>query len=343
MYKSLRSPSQLTGWKSSGGDPCGKSWKGITCSGSSVTVMYLYLLYPSGTLGYQLSSLTSVTDFDLSKNNLQGDIPYQLPPSSVHINLAGNAFTGGVPYSISEMSDLETLSLANNQLSGQVSDMFGKLRKLTELDLSINRFSGNLPQSFGSLKISMLWYLQNNQFTGPVNVLASLHLDNLNIQNNQFTGWIPDGFRKINNLQAGGNSWSSLRAPAHYHTYDNGKDDRSSGYLEPKSSVKNGLAISGMVVVVLFLIVVMLALMKKRKKSTMSLHYIDESDNQGRSFTPLVGHDKGTALHSYYASYFCDFKLSSLYRALYERFTSDAVLIYFICTTLLFCFFAVFS
>lgn len=292
MYKSLRSPSQLTGWKSSGGDPCGKSWKGITCSGSSVTVINLSGLGLSGTLGYQLSSLVSVTDFDVSKNNLQGDIPYQLPPSAVHINLAGNAFTGGIPYSISEMSDLETLSLANNQLSGQVSDMFGKLRKLTELDLSINRFSGNLPQSFSSLKNLNTLYLQNNQFTGPVNVLASLHLDNLNIQNNQFSGWIPDGFRKINNLQAGGNSWSSLRAPAHYHMYDNGKDDRSSGYLERKSSVINGLAISGTVVAVLFLIVVILALMKKRKNSTTSLHYIDESDNQGRSFTPLVGHDK---------------------------------------------------
>ncbi|PKU59867.1 Protein STRUBBELIG-RECEPTOR FAMILY 4 [Dendrobium catenatum] len=87
----------------------------------------------TGTLGYQLSSLASVTYFDLSRNNLHGDIPYQLPPSAVHINLAGNTFTGRVPYSISEMSDLETLILANNQLSGQASDMFGKLRKLYEL------------------------------------------------------------------------------------------------------------------------------------------------------------------------------------------------------------------
>uniref|UniRef100_F6GYI2 Leucine-rich repeat-containing N-terminal plant-type domain-containing protein n=1 Tax=Vitis vinifera TaxID=29760 RepID=F6GYI2_VITVI len=39
MYNSLNSPSQLTGWKSSGGDPCGESWKGIKCSGSSITEM----------------------------------------------------------------------------------------------------------------------------------------------------------------------------------------------------------------------------------------------------------------------------------------------------------------
>ena len=39
MYSSLNSPSKLSGWKSSGGDPCGESWKGIKCSGSSVTEM----------------------------------------------------------------------------------------------------------------------------------------------------------------------------------------------------------------------------------------------------------------------------------------------------------------
>ncbi|GFQ02875.1 protein strubbelig-receptor family 8, partial [Phtheirospermum japonicum] len=36
LYTSLNSPSQLTSWKSSGGDPCGESWSGVTCQGSSV-------------------------------------------------------------------------------------------------------------------------------------------------------------------------------------------------------------------------------------------------------------------------------------------------------------------
>lgn len=40
MYSSMKSPSLLTGWKSGGGDPCGDSWEGIECSGSSVTEMY---------------------------------------------------------------------------------------------------------------------------------------------------------------------------------------------------------------------------------------------------------------------------------------------------------------
>lgn len=39
MFTSLNSPSQLSGWKSTGGDPCGESWEGIKCSGSAVTEM----------------------------------------------------------------------------------------------------------------------------------------------------------------------------------------------------------------------------------------------------------------------------------------------------------------
>ncbi|KAF7843107.1 protein STRUBBELIG-RECEPTOR FAMILY 5-like [Senna tora] len=39
MYTSLQSHSNMEGWKSSGGDPCGDSWEGIKCSGSSVTEM----------------------------------------------------------------------------------------------------------------------------------------------------------------------------------------------------------------------------------------------------------------------------------------------------------------
>ena len=39
LYTSLNSPSQLTNWNNGGGDPCGESWKGITCEGSAVVSM----------------------------------------------------------------------------------------------------------------------------------------------------------------------------------------------------------------------------------------------------------------------------------------------------------------
>ena len=41
MFTSMNKPSSLDGWKADGGDPCDDDdeWKGIDCSGSSVTKM----------------------------------------------------------------------------------------------------------------------------------------------------------------------------------------------------------------------------------------------------------------------------------------------------------------
>ncbi|KAK4395012.1 protein STRUBBELIG-RECEPTOR FAMILY 6 [Sesamum angolense] len=118
MYTSLNSPQQLTNWKPNGGDPCGESWKGVTCSGP----------------------------------------------------------------------------------------------KVTEMDFSFNSLTDNLPQSFQSLMNINDMYLQNNQFTGTLDVLANLPLQNLNIENNHFTGWIPEQLKGIN-LKTSGNSFNSGPAP----------------------------------------------------------------------------------------------------------------------------------
>ncbi|KAK9281399.1 hypothetical protein L1049_004299 [Liquidambar formosana] len=300
MYGSLNSPSQLTGWKSSGGDPCGQSWKGIKCSGSSVTEIRLSDLGLTGSMGYQLSSLTSVTYFDLSNNNLKGDIPYQLPPNTLHIDLSGNGFTGGVPYSISQMTDLKYLNLGQNQLSGQLSDMFGQLPKLTEMDLSSNSLSGNLPQSFGSLSSLTTLYLQNNQFTGPINVLANLSLDDLNVKNNQFTGWIPSELENINNLQTGGNSWSSGPAPPPPPGAPSAHASRHStkGGKEGKRSALSGAVIAGIVLGILVVVAILIALLS-RKSSSASSHYLDEVRlSQRRPFTPLSSQELSNDLRS---------------------------------------------
>ncbi|KAJ7952087.1 putative Strubbelig receptor [Quillaja saponaria] len=307
MYSSLNSPSKLTGWKSSGGDPCGESWEGIKCSGSSVTEINLSDLGLTGSMGYQLSSLTSVTYFDLSENNLKGDVPYQLPPNANHIDLSNNEFTGGVPYSISQMTDLQYLNLAHNKLNNQLSDMFGKLPKLKELDLSFNSLSGKLPQSLASLSSLTKLYLQNNQFSGSINVLAGLPLDKLNVENNKFTGWIPEELKDISDLETGGNSWSSGPAPPpppgtpalaakHKAKKENGK------------SVISGIAIAGIALGVLAVIVILIAFFSRRSSSPSS-HFLDEERfSQNRSFTPLTSQELSKDLHDDIPRGYKDFK-----------------------------------
>jgi hypothetical protein len=216
LFTSLNSPGQLKGWQANGGDPCGESWQGVTCSGSGVTAIKLSSLGLTGNLAYNMNNLGSLVELDMSQNSLGGgnQIQYNLPTTKLEtLNLAGNQFGGNIPYSIFSMSNLKNLNLNHNQLQGNMTDVFSSLYSLTTLDLSFNSLTGDLPQSFTGLSSLKHLYLQNNQFTGSINVLANLPLDDLNVVNNGFTGWIPSQLKKINGLQTGGNSWSTGPAP----------------------------------------------------------------------------------------------------------------------------------
>ncbi|KAJ6678904.1 hypothetical protein OIU79_018797 [Salix purpurea] len=173
MFTNLNSPSKLSGWKSSGGDPCGDSWEGIQCSGSFVTQIKLSGLGLTGSLGYQLSNLKSVTYL----------------------------------------------------------------------------------------------HLQDNKFTGTLDVLAALPLKDLNVEDNEFTGWFPDSLEGIDNLETGGNSWSSGHAPR-------GK----SSSAHEKGGGKKGM--SGLAIALLILaslvVLVLLLLLFSRKRSSPSSNFLDE-------------------------------------------------------------------
>ncbi|KMZ62182.1 hypothetical protein ZOSMA_487G00100 [Zostera marina] len=180
LYNSLNSPSQLSNWKSNdNGDPCGESWKGISCSGSSVVSIQIQGLGLIGSLGYLLSNLLSLKTLDVSNNKIHDTIPYQVPPNLTHLNLASNNFSGNLPYSISAMTSLEYLNVGHNSLSQVIGDIFTNLHHLLTLDLSSNNFSGNLPKSLGDLSKLSTLHLQNNKLSGPVNVLANIHLSDL--------------------------------------------------------------------------------------------------------------------------------------------------------------------
>ncbi|KAL5223556.1 hypothetical protein ABZP36_010195 [Zizania latifolia] len=288
LFTSLNSPGQLRGWQVNGGDPCGASWQGITCSVSSVTAIKLPSLGLSGNLAYNMNTMESLVELDMSQNNLGGgqNIQYNLPNKKLErLNLAGNQFAGNVPYSISTMPMLKYLNLNHNQLQGNMTDIFSNLPSLSTLDLSFNSLTGDLPQSFTSLSSLKTLYLQNNQFTGSINVLANLPLDNLNVANNRFTGWIPNELKKINSLQTDGNSWSTgpapppppFTAPPPSRNRRKSPGRRSNGSGSSSDSGGNsGLragAIAGIIIALLVIgAVVAFFLIKRKRKSAREEH-----------------------------------------------------------------------
>ncbi|KAG7577028.1 Protein kinase-like domain superfamily [Arabidopsis thaliana x Arabidopsis arenosa] len=289
-YKSMNSPSKLKGWSSSGGDPCGDSWDGITCKGSSVTEIKVSGRGLSGSLGYQLGNLKSLTYLDVSKNNLNGNLPYQLPDKLTYLDGSENDFNGNVPYSVSLMNDLSYLNLGRNNLNGELSDMFQKLPKLETIDLSSNQLTGKLPQSFANLTGLKTLHLQENQFKGSINALRDLpQIDDVNVANNQFTGWIPNELKNIGNLETGGNKWSSGRAPSPPPGTRHIDRNSSGGGGGSSKALILGVIIAVSCIGGLILIAGVIALFSRRKNSHHSSHFFDDEKGTNRNkplFTP---------------------------------------------------------
>ncbi|KAK4396168.1 protein STRUBBELIG-RECEPTOR FAMILY 7 [Sesamum angolense] len=96
---------------------------------------------------------------------------------------------------------LQNLNIENNHFTGWIPE---QLKGINLNNLAGNGFNGGLPCSISLMTSLKHLYLQNNQFTGTLDVLANLPLENLNIENNHFTGWIPEQLKGINlNILAG--------------------------------------------------------------------------------------------------------------------------------------------
>ncbi|CAA3022465.1 STRUBBELIG-RECEPTOR FAMILY 5 [Olea europaea subsp. europaea] len=163
-------------------------------------------------------------------------------------------------------------------------------------DLSSNSLSGDLPQSFKNLSTLSTLYLQNNKFTGSINVLSNLPLDDLNVANNKFTGWIPNELKNIDNIKTGGNSWSSGPAPP--PPPGTKSDTRASqSHKENEKSGLSGVAIAGIVLGFLIILGIVINLFSRR--STPPPHYIeDDMLSPRRPFTPLSSSELPSDFHA---------------------------------------------
>ncbi|KAJ0018879.1 hypothetical protein Pint_10698 [Pistacia integerrima] len=119
----------------------------------------------------------------------------------INITHAGNQFTGSIPESLALLSQLLDLSLGNNHMTGGIPDAFQQLTGLINLDLSANNLSGQLPPSTVDLSSLNTLHLQNNTLSGLLDVLQDLHLTDLNIENNLFSGPIPTKLLAIPNFR----------------------------------------------------------------------------------------------------------------------------------------------
>ncbi|KAF3494264.1 hypothetical protein DY000_02057351 [Brassica cretica] len=203
-----------------GEDVC--SYKGIFCSGSSVTAIDLNKANLKGTIVKDLSLLSDLTILHLNSNRFSGQLPDSLRAlSSLQeldlsnnrfsslfnkqldaILLNNNGFTGDIPGNLGS-SSASLVNLANNKLSGEIPTSFGiSGSKLKEVLFLNNQLTGCIPESVGLFSDIEVLDVSFNSLMGhvPDTISCLSEIEVLNLGHNKFSGDLPDLVCSLRNL-----------------------------------------------------------------------------------------------------------------------------------------------
>ncbi|WP_461082552.1 leucine-rich repeat domain-containing protein [Spirosoma flavus] len=177
----------------------------------------------TGTVLDKVTKLNDLENLNLSYNQFSENIPASISvltklkflylSGGRLFNSDAGGFTGTIPVSLGQLTDLQHLDLSSNQLTGQVPSELGNLTNLTWFSLRINRLTGNIPASLGNLTNVANFDLSSNQFTGdiPASLGSLINAEYVDLSSNQLTGAIPGtlaSLNKINTLHLGSNQLS---------------------------------------------------------------------------------------------------------------------------------------
>uniref|UniRef100_A0A7N2MS37 non-specific serine/threonine protein kinase n=1 Tax=Quercus lobata TaxID=97700 RepID=A0A7N2MS37_QUELO len=191
----------------------------------------------SGLIPPSLYNLSSITFFGLQQNKLSGSLPTNLFLTLPHLQrflIYENQFTGSLPMSLSNASELQNLEVNNNNFTGKLSVNFGGLHclevifiddnnlesgdddemnffqslvngsNLRKLGLSGNQFKGTLPNVLGNLSTQLTYIdISENLLFGeiPLEMGNLVNLTTLKMSGNKFSGTIPDDIGNLQKLQ----------------------------------------------------------------------------------------------------------------------------------------------
>ncbi|KAI5560285.1 hypothetical protein BDE02_16G037100 [Populus trichocarpa] len=177
----------------------------------------------------KLEQLTTIWFLKLSNNNLGGQIPISVFNSSglaflylsgnkfwgqisdfplygwkawQVLNLSNNQFSGLLPRSFVNFTELGVLDLSKNHFKGPIPRDFCKLDKLEYLDLSKNNLSGYIPSCLISPPSLIHVHLSKNRLSGPLTYgfYNSSSLVTMDLRDNSFTDSIPNWIGNLSSL-----------------------------------------------------------------------------------------------------------------------------------------------
>ncbi|XP_077253173.1 leucine-rich receptor-like protein kinase family protein [Tasmannia lanceolata] len=155
---------------------------------------------------YSILNLTNLELLDLSSNRIPGSLPSGLCQNSGNslkeLYLQGNMFTGMIPATLSNCSQLVSLDLSFNYLTGTIPSSLGSLSQLRDLRMWLNLLEGEIPSQLMNIQTLENMILDNNRLTGtiPSGLSNCTNLNWISLSSNHLSGEIPAWIGQLSNL-----------------------------------------------------------------------------------------------------------------------------------------------
>ncbi|KAM7473839.1 hypothetical protein LguiB_021189 [Lonicera macranthoides] len=180
---------------------------------STITNFWMSMNQLTGTLPASIGlTLPNLQAFSFGGNNFHGEIPGSFSNASQiqSFDLSWNMLTGQVPANLGSLQNLFNFNIGDNLLGTNATDNLSFITSLSNctnlrtLSLYTNNFGGEIPSSIGNLSVQLNGlFLGYNHISGiiPAAIESLVNLYVLQLENNLLSGPIPNSLGKLRNLQ----------------------------------------------------------------------------------------------------------------------------------------------
>ena len=187
----------------------------------------------------------------LDHNNFTGGLP-NISPMTTHVDVSFNSFSGSIPHSWKNLTDLQYIILCRNRLSGEVLVHLANLKDLRYMFLGENEFGGTIP--IMKSQYLQVVILRSNHFEGNIppqffNLTSLFHLD---LAHNKFSGSLPNS---VYNLTQMNTNYVYVWQPATFDLFTKGQEYVYQVHPERRTIDLSSNSLSGEVPLELFRLV----------------------------------------------------------------------------------------
>ncbi|CDP20577.1 unnamed protein product [Coffea canephora] len=134
----------------------------------NLQALYLYKNELSGRIVPTLCNATALYDLDLSINRFEGGNIFDNLIHLMDFIVSHNQFSGGIPISLADCSNLENLYIQDNFFQGTIPPNLASWKSIQKLDLSSNNLTGPIPRELEKLQFLSYLNLSYNDIEGEI-------------------------------------------------------------------------------------------------------------------------------------------------------------------------------